>query len=83
MGIPGYCIDAAHMLLPKTSKFLVVFWPSLSLNRTIHPPRWNFFTEHLTLEGEFNLDSVIQEMQQSDALGEEALDAFDVPVDIG
>lgn len=42
-----------------------------------------FFTEHLTLEGEFNLDSVIQEMQQSDALGEEALDAFDVPVDIG
>ncbi len=42
-----------------------------------------FFTEHLTLEGDVDLDSVIQEMQQSDALGEEALDAFDVPVDIG
>lgn len=42
-----------------------------------------FFTEHLFLDGDFNLDSVIQEMQQSDALGEEALDAFDVPVDIG
>jgi uncharacterized membrane protein YjgN (DUF898 family) len=42
-----------------------------------------FFTEHLSLERNFNLDSVVQEMQQSDALGEEALDAFDVPVDIG
>ena len=42
-----------------------------------------FFTEHLTLKGDIDLDSVIQEMQQSDALGEEALDAFDVPVDIG
>jgi uncharacterized membrane protein YjgN (DUF898 family) len=42
-----------------------------------------FFTEHLTLIGDINLDSVIQEIQQSEALGEEALDAFDVPVDIG
>jgi len=42
-----------------------------------------FFTGHLTLEGDFNPDSVIQEMQQSGAMGEEALDAFDVPVDIG
>ena len=42
-----------------------------------------FFTEHLTLEGDFDIDSVVQEMQESGAIGEEALDAFDIPVDVG
>ncbi len=42
-----------------------------------------FFTEHLTLEGDFDIESVIQEMQESGAIGEEALDAFDIPVDVG
>ncbi len=42
-----------------------------------------FFTEHLTLEGNFDMDSVVQEMKESGAIGEEALDAFDIPVDVG
>lgn len=42
-----------------------------------------FFTEHLTLEGDFDMDSVVQDMKESGAVGEEALDAFDIPVDVG
>jgi uncharacterized membrane protein YjgN (DUF898 family) len=42
-----------------------------------------FFTEHLSLGGDYDIDSVIQEMQESGAVGEEALDAFDIPVDVG
>jgi len=42
-----------------------------------------FFADHLTMEGDFNVDFVVQEMKKSGAFGEEALDAFDIPVDIG
>ena len=42
-----------------------------------------FLTKHLSLNGDINLDSVIQDMRNSDSLGEEALDAFDIPLDIG
>ena len=42
-----------------------------------------FFTDHLTLEGDVDMDSVVQEMKDSGAVGEEALDAFDIPVDVG
>ncbi len=42
-----------------------------------------FFTGHLTLDGDFDMDSVVQEMKESGAVGEEALDAFDIPVDVG
>lgn len=42
-----------------------------------------FIAEHLTLEGSVNLDKVVQDMKVSNALGEEALDAFDIPLDIG
>ncbi|MCH7624192.1 MAG: DUF898 domain-containing protein [Nitrospinae bacterium] len=42
-----------------------------------------FFTAHLTLEGDVDMDSVVQEMKESGAVGEEALDAFDIPVDVG
>jgi uncharacterized membrane protein YjgN (DUF898 family) len=42
-----------------------------------------FFTEHLTLDGDLDMDSIIQDMKESGAIGEEALDAFDIPVDVG
>lgn len=42
-----------------------------------------FIASYLTLEGNVNLNRVIQEMKKSGAFGEEALDAFDIPVDIG
>ena len=42
-----------------------------------------FIAEHLTLEGPVNLNKVVQDMKISGAMGEEALDAFDIPLDIG
>jgi len=42
-----------------------------------------FFTEHLTLDGDLDMESIIQDMKESGAVGEEALDAFDIPVDVG
>jgi len=42
-----------------------------------------FFIEHLTLDGDFNMNSVVQEMKESGAMGEEGLDVFDIPIDIG
>jgi len=42
----------------------------------------NFIANHLCLRGSFDVNKVIQEMKDSGALGEQALDAFDVPLDI-
>jgi uncharacterized membrane protein YjgN (DUF898 family) len=42
-----------------------------------------FFTEHLSLGEEIDLDSVVQDMKESGSVGEEALDAFDIAVDVG
>lgn len=42
-----------------------------------------FFTEHLTFDGDIDLDSVVQDMKESGSIGEEALDAFDIAVDVG
>lgn len=42
----------------------------------------NFVADHLSLRGSFDVNKVVQEMKESGALGEEALDAFDVPLDI-
>jgi len=41
-----------------------------------------FVADHLSLMGEVNLDQVVQEIKQSGTLGEGALEAFDVPLDI-
>ena len=43
----------------------------------------SFIATHLTLEGYVNLDKVVQGMKISGAVGEEVMDAFDVPMDIG
>ena len=42
----------------------------------------NFIADHLSLRGSFDVNKVVQEMKESGALGEEALDAFDLPLDI-
>lgn len=42
-----------------------------------------FWTDHLSLDGNINLDSIVQDIRKSSALGGEALDAFDIPIDIG
>ncbi len=42
-----------------------------------------FMTRHLRLDGDVQIDWVIQEMKQSGALGDAAADAFDIPIDIG
>ena len=41
-----------------------------------------FVADHLSLMGDVNLDQVVQEIKQSGTLGEGALEAFDVPLDI-
>ena len=41
-----------------------------------------FVADHLCLTGKVNLDQVVQEIKQSGTLGEGALEAFDVPLDI-
>ena len=42
----------------------------------------NFIADHLSLRGSFDVNKIVQEMKESGALGEEALDAFDIPLDI-
>jgi len=41
-----------------------------------------FTADHLSLEGNVNLNRVVQEIQKSGAVGEGAVDAFDIPLDI-
>lgn len=42
----------------------------------------NFMVDHLSLKGSVDVNKVVQEMKDSGALGEEAIDAFDVPLDV-
>ena len=42
-----------------------------------------FVTENLTLAGNIELNRIVQEMKDSDAFGESALDAIDIPIEIG
>jgi len=42
-----------------------------------------FRADHLSLEGDIAFDRIVQEMQESGAFGEEALDVMDVPLDVG
>lgn len=41
-----------------------------------------FMADHLYLEGNIHLDEVVQAIKKSGAVGEGALDAFDVPLDV-
>jgi uncharacterized membrane protein YjgN (DUF898 family) len=43
----------------------------------------NFLTKHLSLEGNVQLDRVVQQAKQSGTFGEAALDVYDLPMDIG
>jgi uncharacterized membrane protein YjgN (DUF898 family) len=42
-----------------------------------------FVTDNLTLAGNVELNRIVQEMKDSGAFGEEALDAIDIPIEIG
>lgn len=42
-----------------------------------------FFTENLALAGNIELNKIVQQMIDSGAFGEEALDAIDIPIEIG
>ncbi|MGV7220836.1 MAG: YjgN family protein [Nitrospinales bacterium] len=61
--------------------FILVFTLGLGL-AWVKVRNMNFIADHLSLRGSFDVNKVIQEMKDSGALGEEALDAFDVPLDI-
>jgi uncharacterized membrane protein YjgN (DUF898 family) len=43
----------------------------------------NFLAKHLTLEGNIQLDRIVQQAKQSGSFGEAALDVYDLPMDIG
>jgi uncharacterized membrane protein YjgN (DUF898 family) len=42
-----------------------------------------FVMKHMTLLGNIELNQIVQEMKESNAFGEEALDALDLPMEIG
>lgn len=69
-------------VLNLVNVLLIVFTLGLGLPWVVVRNQ-KFFTDHLTLEGDVDMDSVVQEMKESGAVGEEALDAFDIPVDVG
>ena len=62
--------------------FLIVLTLGLATSWVVVRNR-KFIADHLTLSGNFELNQVVQEMQDSDAFGEESMDIMDVPVDIG
>lgn len=70
------------VLLNFTNLLLLVFTVGLALPLIIIRYR-KFLAEHLTVHGNMQLSQVVQEAQQSSALGEGAADGFDMDIDIG
>jgi uncharacterized membrane protein YjgN (DUF898 family) len=68
-------------VLNLVNMFIIVFTLGFGL-AWVKVRNMNFVADHLSLRGSFDVNKVIQEMKESGALGEEALDAFDVPLDI-
>ncbi len=62
--------------------FIVIFTLGMGIP-WVQVRNMKFFTRHLRLDGDVQIDWVIQEMQKSGALGDAAADAFDLPMDIG
>ena len=71
-----------YMKLKVTNFFLILFTFGIGFPWAVVRNQ-NFVTDNLTLAGNIELDRIIQEMKDSGAFGEEALDAIDVPIDFG
>lgn len=70
------------MKLKVTNFFIILFTMGLGYPWVVVRNQ-NFLTENLTLAGNIELDRIVQEMNDSGAFGEEALDAIDIPIEIG
>lgn len=71
-----------YMKLKVTNFFIIVFTLGLGYPWIVVRNQ-NFVTENLTLIGNIELNRIVQEMNDSGAFGEEALDAIDMPIEIG
>lgn len=70
------------MNLKMTNFFIILFTLGLGFPWVVVRNQ-NFMTENLTLAGNLELNKIVQQMKDSGAFGEEALDAFDIPIEIG
>ena len=71
-----------YMKLKMTNYILTIFTLGVAYPWVVVRNQ-NFIANNLTLAGNIELNQIVQEMKDSEAFGEEALDAMDVPVDIG
>jgi uncharacterized membrane protein YjgN (DUF898 family) len=71
-----------YFKLKVANFFLIVLTLGLATSWVVVRNR-KFIADHLIFSGNFELNQVVQEMQDSDAFGEESMDIMDVPVDIG
>jgi len=71
-----------YMNLKVTNFFIILFTLGLGFPWVVVRNQ-RFMTDNLALAGNIELNHIVQEMKDSGAFGEEALDVMDVPVDIG
>jgi uncharacterized membrane protein YjgN (DUF898 family) len=70
-----------YMRLKVTNFFIILFTLGLGYPWAVVRNQ-DFMTDNLTLAGNIELDKVVQEMKDSGAFGEEAIDAIDIPIEI-
>ncbi|MBT5551016.1 MAG: DUF898 domain-containing protein [Nitrospina sp.] len=71
-----------YMRLKVANFFIILFTLGLGYP-WVMVRNQKFLTGNLTLAGNIELNRIVQEMKDSGAFGEEALDAIDVPIEIG
>jgi uncharacterized membrane protein YjgN (DUF898 family) len=71
-----------YMKLKVTNFFLILFTFGLGYPWAVVRNQ-KFVTDSLTLAGNIELNQIVQEMKDSGAFGEEAMDAMDIPIEIG
>jgi uncharacterized membrane protein YjgN (DUF898 family) len=71
-----------YMNLKVTNFFILLFTLGVGFPWVVVRNQ-KFLTDNLSLAGNIELNRIVQEMKDSGAFGEEALDVMDVPIDIG
>lgn len=71
-----------YMRLKVTNFFILLFTLGVGFPWVVVRNQ-KFLTDNLTLTGNIEINHIVQEMKTSGAFGEEALDAMDVPIDMG
>ncbi len=71
-----------YMSLKVANFFIILFTLGLG-SPWVVVRNQKFVTDNLVLAGNIELNKIVQEMKDSGAFGEEAMDIMDVPIDIG